>query len=44
MTPKFSRYFAYIKCDYNVGEAVEQANNLCDEVERIMEFIYLVTG
>ena len=33
VTQAFSRYFAYRKCEGNIGEAVEQEVKLCDEVE-----------
>ena len=32
---------AYGKCEVNIGEAVEQEEKLCDEVETEMEFTYL---
>ena len=35
------QYFAYIKCEGNIGEAVEQDEKLCDEVETVREFTYL---
>ena len=41
VTPKFSRNFACRKCEGNIGEAVEQYEMLCDEVETVREFIYL---
>ena len=36
-----SRNFAYKKCKGNIGEAVEQDEELCDEVETVMKFTYL---
>ena len=41
VTPKFSRNVTYRKCEGNIGEAVEQEENLCDEVETVSEFTYL---
>ena len=41
ITPKFKKHFACKKCEGNVGEAVEQEEKLCDEVETVMEFAYL---
>ena len=41
MTPNFQRRFACRKCDVNIGEAVEQTEMLCDEVETVREFTYL---
>ena len=31
VTPKFSRNFTCIRCEGNIGEAVEQEEKLCDE-------------
>ena len=33
VTPKIQRDFACRKCELNIGEAVEQQEKLCDEVE-----------
>ena len=33
VTPKFSTNFTCRKCEGNIGEAVEQEEKLCDEVE-----------
>ena len=41
VTPKFSRTFACRTCEGDIGEAVEQEERLCDEVETVMEFTYL---
>ena len=41
VTQKFSRNFTYRKCDGNIGEAVEQEEQLCDKVETVREFTYL---
>ena len=41
VTQKVSRYFTYRKCEGNIGEAVEQEEKLCDEVETAREFIYV---
>ena len=41
VTPKFSRNFTCRKCEENIGEAVEQEEKLCDEVETVREFTYL---
>ena len=38
---KFSRNLTCIKCEGNIGEAVEQEERLCDEVETVREFTYL---
>ena len=35
MTPKFSRNFTCRKCAGNIGEAVEQEDKSCDEVETV---------
>ena len=40
-TQKFQRNFECGKCEGNIGEAVAQKVNLCDEVETVREFIYL---
>ena len=36
MTAKSSRNFTCGKCEGNIGEAVEQEEKLCDEVDKIM--------
>ena len=41
VTPKFSRNVTCRKCDGNIGEAVEQDETSCDEVETVSEFTYL---
>ena len=41
VTPKFSRNFTCRKCDVDIGEAVEQELQLCDEEETVGEFTYL---
>ena len=41
MTSKFSRNFACRKCDVIIGEAVEQEEKLCGEVETVRELTYL---
>ena len=41
VTQKYSRNFACRKCEGNVGEAVEQEEKLCDEVETVRGFAYL---
>ena len=41
VTPKFSRNVTCRKCEGNIGEAVEQEEKLCDEVETVSEFTYL---
>ena len=41
MTPKISRNITCRKCEGNIGEAVEQEENLCDDVETVQEFTYL---
>ena len=35
VTTKFSRNFVCRKCEGNIGEAVEQEEKLCDEVETV---------
>ena len=40
-TRQFKRNFSYIKCEGNIGEAVEQEEKLCDEKETVREFTYL---
>ena len=41
VTAKFSLNFACMKCEGNIGEAVELEEKLCDEVEAVMECTYL---
>ena len=41
MPAKFFRNFTCKKCEGNIGEAVEQEETLCDEVETVREFTYL---
>ena len=41
VTPRISRNVAYRRCIGNIGEAVEQEEKLCDEVETLREFTYL---
>ena len=36
----FQRNFTCRKCEGNIGEAVEQEEKLCDEVETVSEFTY----
>ena len=38
---RLSRNFACWECDGNIGEAVEQEEKLCDEVEAVREFTHL---
>ena len=33
--------FTCRKCEWNIGEAVEQEEKLCDEVETVRKFTYL---
>ena len=41
MTPKFSASFACRKCEWNIGEALEQEEKICDEAEMVgEEFTY----
>ena len=42
VTPMFSINFACRKCEGNICEAVEQDEKLCDYVETVREFTYLV--
>ena len=44
VTPKFSRNITYRKCQGNIGEAVEQDEKLCDEVETLRKSHILETG
>ena len=39
-TPKLFKKFYMLKCEGNIGEAVEQEVKLCDEVETVCEFTY----
>ena len=41
VTPKSQRNFSCRKCEMDIGEAVEQEEKLCDEVETVREFKYL---
>ena len=41
MTQKFSRNFTCLRCEGNIGEAVELEEKLCDEVETVGGFTYL---
>ena len=41
VTPKFSRYLACIKCEGNIGEALEKEEKLCDEVETVRKLTYI---
>ena len=41
MASKLSKNFTCRKYEGNIGEAVEQEEMLCDEVETVMEFTYL---
>ena len=41
MFPEILGNFTSRKCEGNIGEAVEQEEKLCDEVETAWEFIYL---
>ena len=41
VTTKFARSFAHRKCKWNIGEAVEQEEKWCDEVETAKEHTYL---
>ena len=40
-TPKLLRNITCRKCEGNIGEAVEQEEKLCEEVETVREFTYL---
>ena len=42
VTPKFSRNIACRKSEWSIGETVEQEEKLCDDVETVREFTYLV--
>ena len=42
LTQKLSRNFTCKKCEDNIGEAVEQEETLCDEVETVRELTYFV--
>ena len=39
VTPKWSRNFAFSKCYKNTGEAVEQKEKLCNDVEAARVYI-----
>ena len=41
VTPKFYGNLTCRKCQWNIGEAVEQEERLCDEVETVREFSYV---
>ena len=41
MISKFSRNFTCRGCDGNIGEAVEQEEKLCDEMETLRKLSYL---
>ena len=41
VTPEFSGNFIFRKCEWNIGEAVEQEERLCDEVKTVRQFTYL---
>ena len=41
MTKKFSINITCRKCEGNIGDAVEQEERSCDEVETVCEFTYL---
>ena len=41
VSTKFTRNFACKKCEWNIGEAMEQEKKLCDQVETAWEFTYL---
>ena len=41
LTPKIHRNFTCRKHEVNMGEAVEQVEKLCNEVETVREFTYL---
>ena len=40
VNPMFSWNFTCRECEQNIGEAVEQEDKLCDEVEIVTEFTY----
>ena len=44
VTTKSSRHLTCRKCEGNIGEAVEQEENLCDEVETVRKLTTLITG
>ena len=44
VTPMFFFNFTCRKFEENIGEAVEQEEKLCDEVETVMSSHILVTG
>ena len=41
VTSKLSRNVASSKCEENIGEAVEQEETLCDDVDTVRKFTYL---
>ena len=41
VTERFSRDFVCRQCEGNIGEAVEDEEKLCDEVETVRKFTYL---
>ena len=41
VTPNISRNYICRKCEWNIGEAVEQEDKLCVEVEFVRELAYL---
>ena len=41
VTSEFLGNFACLRCDLNIGKAVEQEEKLCNEVEMAREFTYL---
>ena len=40
VTAQSSKNFTYRKCEGNIGEAVEQEEKICEEVETVSEFTY----
>ena len=42
VTLKFSKYFTCRICEGNIGKADEDEKMLCDKVETVREFTYLV--
>ena len=42
VTSMFSRNFTCRKCEGNIGDALEQEERLCDEMETVRKFAYLV--
>ena len=41
MTQKISRNFTCRQCEGNIGEAMEQVEKLCDDIETVGGFTYL---